>query len=495
MNNLENAAVHTDFLLFAREAFKSLNDGEKLTRDPYIKLIASELMDVADGKTKRLLINLPPRHGKTFLASIALSAWVLAHYPSQKIMVLTHAEHLAEEIAYLVREIMDSRWFKLAFTTRLAANRKKVLDFKTTAGGGLYAASLGGSITGRGADLIIVDDPVDIDDADDTDEHDRVKELLDTKVDSRLNNQKKGRRVIIAHRLNKNDLSGHVLDRGGWKHLCLPLIALSPETYQTEYGPWHRKEGELLRPDAYTPEIIRELEQRALFHSIYQQDPDAGNLFRINEQHFPLFTLEPDGKQPLVLSIDPGQANGPDSSYSVIQVWCPQSRDHWLIDQWRNRASYDGVKAALKHFVRAYRPAVALIEQTALGTALLSDCRPRKSFQVIPVIPGRRSKATRLRPHLDLIRGGRVWLPERARWRHEYVEEFAKFPGAFTDQVDATTQYLDKIDDLLPLAVTEPGGLCAGRGRSGMFANRTPFNDPRIKSVIGMSVGRHSFRR
>jgi hypothetical protein len=162
----------------------------------------------------------------------------------------------------------------------------------------------------------------------DTEEIDRVNELFHTKAVSRLNNQNKGRIVIIAHRLNEDDLSGHVLSKGGWKHLCLPLIALAPETYQTEYGPWYREEGELLRPDAYTREFICEREQDPLFHSIYQQDPDAGNLFRINEQHFPLLTLEPDGKQPLVLSVDPGQANGPDSSYSVIQVWCPQPAIH-----------------------------------------------------------------------------------------------------------------------------------------------------------------------
>jgi hypothetical protein len=86
----KEAALRQDFMSFARHAFAKLNDGERLTRDPYIKLLSSELMEVADGKTKRLLINLPPRHAKTFLASIALSAWVLAHHPSHKIMVLTH---------------------------------------------------------------------------------------------------------------------------------------------------------------------------------------------------------------------------------------------------------------------------------------------------------------------------------------------------------------------------------------------------------------------
>jgi hypothetical protein len=153
------------------------------------------------------------------------------------------------------------------------------------------------------------------------------------------------------------------------------------------------------------------------------------------------------------------------------------------------------LKAAFKHLVKAYRPAVAFIEQTALGAPLISDYRPPKSLRVVPVIPGRRSKAVRLARHLELIRAGRVWLPERSRWRHDYVEEFAGFPGAFTDQVDATTQYLDKIEDFLPLTVAEPAALCAGRNRAGPFLLQTPIKDPRIRAVPGMAIGRHSFWR
>jgi hypothetical protein len=88
-----------------------------------------------------------------------------------------------------------------------------------------------------------------------------------------------------------------------------------------------------------------------------------------------------------------------------------------------------------------------------------------------------------------------VWLPERARWRHEYVGEFVEFPGGFTDQVDATTQYLDKIGAFLPLTMAEPGGLCAGRDRFGTFSGQTPIKDPRVKGVPGMALGRHSFWR
>ena len=133
--------LRRDFLAFARKAILELS-GTKLGKDPYLEYLATELLEFVDGKRKRLLINLPPRHLKTSLCSVCLAAWKLAHEPKAKIMVVTYAEQLAE-----------------------TKDRSAVRDFATTEGGTLYAVSIGGGITGRGADLIIVDDPHEIQDA------------------------------------------------------------------------------------------------------------------------------------------------------------------------------------------------------------------------------------------------------------------------------------------------------------------------------------------
>src|SRR5579863_3275985 len=148
--------IRTDFASFVRKAFYDDHGGKKLGNEPYIDYLCFELDKVAKGATKRLVINLPPRHLKTFLAAIYLTAWVLAHDPSAKIMVVTNNDKLAEYITYHIRRILQSPWFKRVFKTRLAEDRAQVGDFATTQGGEVFATSVGGVLAGRGADLIIV---------------------------------------------------------------------------------------------------------------------------------------------------------------------------------------------------------------------------------------------------------------------------------------------------------------------------------------------------
>ena len=285
------SVLRNDFLAFARKAILELI-GTKLEKDPYIEYLASELMKFIDGETKRLLINLPPRHLKTLLGSICLAAWKLAHEPSAKIMVVTYAEHLAESIARAVRGILQSAWFKEVFETRIAKDHSAVMDFATTAGGALYAVSFGGGITGRGADLIIVDDPHDIKDAGSPQQLERAIELFETVVLSRLNNRRTGQVIVIAHRVHEDDLSGHLLRQGKWRHVVLPMVALSDANYETDYDCWRRRKGDLLRPHAFDSENIEDLKTQAHnpdFDMLYQQNADDralthhGDCFRLSD--------------------------------------------------------------------------------------------------------------------------------------------------------------------------------------------------------------------
>jgi len=178
------------------------------------------------GKTKRLIINLPPRHFKTWIGSICLSAWILGHRPSAKILMLTYGQELADKIARAIRAIMRSAWYKELFKkTRLASS--KLDDFATTAGGAVRSVSMEGGVTGYGADYIIVDDPTELKDCDNVKRLERVVDLFQTEILTRLNNPKRGRVVIIAHRVNEDDLSGHLLaQQGRWRNLKLPLVAM-----------------------------------------------------------------------------------------------------------------------------------------------------------------------------------------------------------------------------------------------------------------------------
>ena len=187
---------------------------------------------------------MPPRHLKTQLGSVFLPAWLLARNPSEKIIIVAYSEQLAHENAYRVREILRSPWFQRYFATRLAEDRTRVDDFATTLGGGVYAVSVNGSITGRGGTIIIFDDPLNIDDCTNLDQIQNLNERFDSVIMSRLDDPKNGRVIIIAHRLHPNDLSAHVLESDRWDHIALPLIAPKDQQYDLSGGRvWHRKKG------------------------------------------------------------------------------------------------------------------------------------------------------------------------------------------------------------------------------------------------------------
>lgn len=276
--------IRNDFASFVRKAFYYDHGGRKLGHEPYIDHLCFELDKVANGETKRLVINIPPRHGKTSLGSIYMPAWIIAHDPSTKIMVVTNNDKLAEYITYHIRRILQSPWFKKLFKTRLAEDRAQVGDFATMQGGEVFATSVGGVLAGRGADLIIVDDPLDLKDAGNIKQIEIVNQRFDGPILSRFDDPRMGRVVIIAHRLNSNDLSAHVLEQGGWRHVVLPLVATRRKTYELGYGTWCRKPGELLRPGSHTVKQLRQLQTTTInpdFETLYQQAVGGGAQKRI----------------------------------------------------------------------------------------------------------------------------------------------------------------------------------------------------------------------
>jgi predicted phage terminase large subunit-like protein len=468
-----DSIIRVDFASFVRQAFQFLHDGEKFGRQPYIEYLCSELCRFCAGEFQKLLINLPPRHLKTFLGAICLSAWTLAQDPSTRIIIVTCSDSLAQEIAFAIRRIMQSPWYQRIFPTRLHQDRTRVCDFQTTQGGGIYAASAGSNITGRGGDLIIFDDPLDIRDAGNIDEIERVNQNYDTLIRSRLNNQLKGKLVIIAHRLNECDLSGHVLEEGGWHHVRLSLVAPRRQHYDLEYDVWQREENDILRPDAYSREMIDKLRTSTInpdFETFYQQSVADATQIRIEREHFRLVSMPDLRNSPVVLSVDPGQRDGSFASCSVIGAWTMTgANDYLLLDQWRDRCRFEPLRSAFWGFVRRFRPAVCLIEDTANGTALIDDARRKTWFETVPVIPDGRSKTARLLHHRGIIQGGHIQLPALAPWLEAYIAEFLEFPrGRSDDQVDATTQYLDFMETRPKLMLPKRRALGAlGSGRRG----------------------------
>jgi predicted phage terminase large subunit-like protein len=450
MNSQTKKLIQTEFLAFAMKAFATLSKGRSLGNNKYLKLLAQELTRVAAGETKRLVVNMPPRHCKTFMGSICLPAWILAHNPSAKIVILTYGQDLADKTAYAVRDILRSEWYQQVFHTRVKGDRAKLMDFVTTDGGGVRSLSIEGGVTGLGADFIIIDDPVEIKDCGNTKRLERVNDLFDDEIQTRLDHPKKGCIVIIAHRISEDDLPGHVLQKGGWQQLKLPLIANAPaRTILTaaKFGIARRVSCCALtrsRNATFNDCVIRSNRALRLFSSRTRVAATACASRRSISPAFRWRSCKM-REVPVVLSVDPGQKGGPTNSSTVIQAWAPKDGAHLLLDQWREQATYGESRSAVCRFIRKYRPSVVLIEATGQGPSLLSEIKPQIGMEFVPITPAG-EKIERLRKHRRTIRRGLVQLPQGAPWYDEFISEAAQFPyGPFNDQIDAMSQYLNWI--------------------------------------------------
>src|SRR3989440_4524669 len=229
-----DALLRKDFALFAGRCFKDLNPQTRLAMNWHLEVIAAKLTAVREGRIRRLIINLPPRHLKSLMASIAFPAWCLGHDPSAQILCVSYAQDLADKLAGDCRSIMMSPWYRQIFSTRLAPHRQAVQEFITTRQGYRLATSTGGVLTGRGADLILIDDPLKPEEALSEARRRATNDWYANTLYSRLKDKHHGAIVIIMQRLHEDDLVGQVLGQEPWEVVCFPAIAEAEEVHDIE---------------------------------------------------------------------------------------------------------------------------------------------------------------------------------------------------------------------------------------------------------------------
>src|ERR1700732_4618382 len=249
--------LRSDLGYFAERCFYDLNPQAAFLSNWHIEVIAAKLAAVRAGKIRRLIINLPPRHLKSLLASIAFPAWCLGHDPSAQILCVSYAQELADKLARDCRSIMMSPWYRQIFPTRLAPHRQAGQEFITTRQGYRLATSTGGVLTGRGADLILIDDPLNPEEALSKARRDATNDWYANTLYSRLNDKRRGDTVIIMQRLNEDDLVGNVLGQEPWEVVSFPAIAEADEVHEiaTIGGPqrFTRRPGEARHPAGAPP--------------------------------------------------------------------------------------------------------------------------------------------------------------------------------------------------------------------------------------------------
>jgi predicted phage terminase large subunit-like protein len=451
--------LRQDFSIFAARCLDDLNPQTDLAINWHLGVIAAKLAAVRQGKIRRLIINLPPRSLKSLMASIAFPAWCLGHDPSAQILCVSYAQDLADKLARDCRAIMMSPWYRRIFPTRLAAHRQAVQEFLTTRQGYRLATSNGGVLTGRGADIIVIDDPLKPEEALSDTQRQAANEWFSHTLYSRLNDKRLGAIVIVMQRLHEDDLVGHVLAQEPWEVIRFPAIAETDEVHEIEtiWGPrtFMRQRGEALHPGREpldTLDRIRHTVGEYNFAGQYQQSPAPLGGGLVKKEWFKYYGEKdrPETFDRIVQSWDTANKATELSDFSVCTTWGIKGKNLYLLAVLRKRLEYPALKRAVREQQSLFNANVVLIEDKASGTQLIQELIVDSCYGVTRYKP-ECDKIMRVHAQTAMIENGFVWIPQTAPWLAEYLHEMTVFPkGKHDDQVDSTAQFLDWFKKPMP---------------------------------------------
>lgn len=443
---LFEAVLRQDFASFVAKVFHTVSPGVRYLDNWHIALIAERLDACARGEITRLVINIPPRHLKSICVSVAWPAWLLGHDPGTRIMAASYSRALAVKHALDCRLVLGAAWYRRIFPgVALAPDQNEKHKIQTTARGHRIATSVGGTATGEGADVLIVDDPHNPRQAMSETMRRRALDWFDQTFSTRLDDKRRGAIVVVMQRLHENDLTGHLLAKGGWEHLCLPAVAERRTVVAVGRSRILRRPGDLLHPAREGPDEIarakRELGAYG-FAAQYQQRPAPADGGIVKRAWFRRYRTPPARPLRIVQSWDTAHKAAALNDPSVCGTWAETEDGFYLLDVMRARLAYPDLKRAAEGLAEKWRPDAILIEDKASGQSLVQDLRASGRLPVIAIRP-ESDKLTRMSTVSPVIEAGRVFLPERAPWLHDYEMEMMQFPNAaHDDQVDMTSQFL-----------------------------------------------------
>ena len=280
--------LKADFPTFIGKTLSTVDPAATYQPNWHINVIAEYLEAIRRKEINRLIINLPPRSLKSVCVSVAWPAWLLGHYPQSRIIAASYAASLSIKHSLDCRQIIESSWYKHIFPhTILARDQNEKHKFMTTKRGSRFATSVGGTATGEGGNTLIIDDPMNAGQAMNAGFRAHVKRWYDSTFSTRLDDKEKGAIVLVMQRLHMDDLTAHLLEKGGFTHLNLPAVAQAQELINFGRVKHTRDIGELLHPARENFALIerakRELGSSA-FAAQYQQQPisDEGALVKLH---------------------------------------------------------------------------------------------------------------------------------------------------------------------------------------------------------------------
>ena len=417
----------------------------------HLRLLAEMLEAVERGEITRLIVVMPPRHGKSEMVSLRFPCWYLGRHPTSSIVQAGYAESIALTHSRKARDIFISSETRKIFPDVhhrperagqdiVIPERQAAHEWGTRHGGSYYAVGIGGGLTGRGFDIGIIDDPLkDAAEAASWLIRERVWEWYTSVFYTR---QQPGAAIIIATtRWHHDDLVGRLLAQAAsdskadqWQVLHLPAID---------------SEGNALWPVRYPLETLEAILHSTsgdgagsrAFETLYQGNPTAAEGNIIKREWWRYYTERPVFTR-IIHSWDTAFKDKQQSDFSVCTVWGETNNGYYLLDVWRARVEFPELKRAAVALDARDHPVCVLVEDKASGQSLIQEIQRETTMPVIPFKPDS-NKVARVNAITPILEAGRVFLPEGAPWLFDYIEELAAFPnGSHDDQVDSTSQAL-----------------------------------------------------
>ena len=431
--------ITENFLSFVKYVWPEFIEGS------HHKIINKKFNDLATGKIKRLIINMPPRHTKSEFASYLLPAWMIGKNPKLKIIQATHTADLAIDFGRKTKNLVDQDNYKELFPTRLQEDSQAAGKWKTDKGGEYFAAGVGGAITGRGADLLIIDDPhKEQDIRADGKAFEKAMNWYTSGPRQRL--QPGGAIVIVMTRWSTKDVTGQLLKAQGeegsdqWDVVELPALLPDGKPVWPEF--WTAQE--LLKTKASIPV--------SNWNAQYMQSPTGEEGALIKRDWWQDWTKKsPPPIDYIIQSYDTAFTKGTRSDYSAITTWGvftteSDGQNIILLDAFKDRYEFPELRRVAYEQYLEWKPDMVIIEAKASGLPLTHELRAM-DIPVINFTPSRgNDKHVRVNSVAPLFESGKVWAPMHEHFAQEVVEECAAFPyGEHDDYVDSTTQAIMRI--------------------------------------------------
>jgi predicted phage terminase large subunit-like protein len=410
------------------------------------KIMADAFERVASGELKRLIINMPPRHTKSEFASYLFPAWFLGKFPEKKIIQTAHTAELATGFGRKVRNLVNSADYQEVFKTKLSSDSKAAGRWNTSKGGDYFAIGVGGAVTGKGADILIIDDPHSEQEAmqGNPEVYDRVYEWYSSGPRQRL--QPGGSIIIVMTRWSKRDLTGQIIqnsikrDGDQWETIEFPALLPSGTPLWPEF--WSQKELEAIKAEIPVGK----------WEAQYQQNPTSEEGAIIKREYWKIWNKDtPPQCEYIIQSWDTAFEKNSRADYSACTTWGVFSHPNSdgmmvsniiLLDSFKQRMEFPELKRKAYDLYQEWKPDSLIIEKKAAGAPLIYELR-QMGIPLSEYTPSRGSdKIARVNAISDLFSSGYVWCPD-TRWAEEVMEECAAFPnGEHDDTVDSTSQAL-----------------------------------------------------